>query len=63
MVAELVKHHIVTLKEVIDAQATKDYARAYAAQRTAVAHMQMIADPLASAIVKQFPDRFTASAK
>jgi hypothetical protein len=26
-------------------------------------HMQMIADPLAVAIVKQFPDHYTASAK
>ena len=63
VVADLVKHHVVTLKEVIDAQASGDYARAYAAQRTATAHMQMIADPLAEAIVKQFPDRFAASAK
>jgi hypothetical protein len=59
VVADLVKHHVVTLKEVIDAQAAKDYTRAYAAERAAVAHMQMIADPLASAIVKQYPDKFT----
>ena len=58
VVADLVKHHVVTLKAVIDAQATRDYARAYAAERTATAHMQMIADPLAQAIVKQFPDKF-----
>jgi hypothetical protein len=63
VVADLVKHHVVSLKEVIDAQASRDYARAYAAQRAATAHMKMIADPLAEAIVKQFPDRFTASAK
>jgi len=62
VVADLVKHHVVTLKEVIDAQAAKDPARAYTAVRTAAAHMQQIADPLAEAIVKQFPDRF-ASAK
>jgi hypothetical protein len=59
VVADLVKHHVVTLKDVIDAQASRDYARAYAAERGAVAHMQMIADPLASAIVKQYPDKFT----
>ena len=58
VVAELVKHHVVTLKDVIDAQATKDQVKAYAAVRTAAAHMQMIADPLADAIVKQFPDKF-----
>ena len=58
VVADLVKHHVVTLKEVIDAQAEKDPARAYTAVRTAAAHMQMIADPLAETIVKQFPAKF-----
>jgi hypothetical protein len=48
----------VTLKEVIDAQASKDQPRAYMAVRTAAGHMQQIADPLAEAIVKQFPDKF-----
>jgi hypothetical protein len=58
VVADLVKHHVLTLKDVIDAQALKDYGRAYTAQRVALAHMQMIGDPLADAIAKQFPDRF-----
>jgi hypothetical protein len=58
VVADLVKHHVVTLKEVIDAQASKDQAKTYLAMRTAAGHMQMIADPLAEAIVKQFPDKF-----
>ncbi|MBI1734918.1 MAG: hypothetical protein HYR51_07070 [Candidatus Rokubacteria bacterium] len=58
VVADLVKHHVVTLKDVIDAQARKDPAKAYQALRSAADHMQMIADPLAEAIVKQFPDRF-----
>jgi len=60
VVADLVKHHVVTLKEVIDAQAAKDPAKAYMAVRTAAGHMQMIADPLAEAIVKQFPDKFSS---
>jgi len=60
VVADLVKHHVVTLKEVVDAQATRDWSRAWTATRTAGGHMQMIADPLAEAIVKQFPDRFGA---
>jgi len=60
VVADLVKHHVVTLKEVIDAQAAKDPVRTYTALRTAAGHMQMIADPLAEAIVKQFPDRFSS---
>jgi hypothetical protein len=58
VVADLVKHHVVTLKTVVDAQAAKDYAKAYAGERTAAGHMQQIADPLAEAIVKQFPDRY-----
>jgi len=60
VVADLVKHHVVTLKEVIDAQAAKDPAKAYTAVRAAAGHMQMIADPLAEAIVKQFPDKFSS---
>jgi hypothetical protein len=58
VVADLVKHHVVTLKDVIDAQAAKDHARAFVAERTGAGHMQMIADPIAEAIVQQFPDRF-----
>jgi hypothetical protein len=58
VVADLVKHHVVTLKDVIDAQAAKDPARGFMAERASAGHMQMIADPLAEAIVRQFPDRF-----
>jgi len=58
VVADLVKSHVVTLKDVIDAQASQDPGRAYTAVRTAAGHMQHIADPLAEAIVKQFPDKF-----
>jgi hypothetical protein len=61
VVADLVKHHVVGLKDVIDAQASRDHTRAYAAQRTATAHMKMIADPLAGAIAQQFPARFTGT--
>jgi len=57
-VADLVKHHVLTLKDVIDAQAAKDQSRAFTALRTGAGHMQMIADPLAEAIVTQFPDKF-----
>lgn len=57
-VAELVKTHVLTLKDVIDAQAKADPIKSYTALRTAAGHMAMIADPLADAIVKQFPERF-----
>lgn len=59
-VADLVKSHVVTLKAVVDAQAAKDPAKAYAALRDAAGHMHMIADPLADAIATQFPARFPA---
>jgi hypothetical protein len=58
VVADLVKHHVVTLKAVIDAQVAKDQGRAFTALRTGAGHMQMIADPLAEAIVTQFPDKY-----
>jgi hypothetical protein len=57
-VAELVKRHILTLKDVIDAQAAKDYSKAYTNLRSSAHHMSMIANPLAGAIAKQFPDKF-----
>jgi hypothetical protein len=59
VVADLVRGHITSLKTVIDAQAMGDPA-VYVNIRTAAAHMQMIADPLAAAIAKQFPDRFAS---
>jgi hypothetical protein len=54
-VADLVKSHVVTLKDVVDAQAAGDWPKAYTAIRSAYHHMQMIGDPLAAAITKQFP--------
>jgi hypothetical protein len=58
VVAGLVRDHVVGLKAVVDAQASQDWATAYGKLREAAAHMQMIADPLAGAISKQFPDKF-----
>ena len=57
-VAGLVREHVTGLKSVVDAQGKREYAMAYNQLRTAAAHMQMIADPLASAIAKQFPEKF-----
>jgi hypothetical protein len=59
VVADLVKTHVLTLKNVIDAQAAKEPVKAYTALRMAASHMHMIADPLAGAIVKQFPAKYT----
>jgi hypothetical protein len=58
VVADLVKTHVLTLKDVIDAQASGDAARAYRALRHAAGHMARIADPLSDAIVKQFPAKY-----
>ncbi|MGH7798149.1 MAG: hypothetical protein ACREQ2_25075 [Candidatus Binatia bacterium] len=60
-VTELVKGHILTLKDVVDAQAASDWPKAYAATRSAYGHMHMIGDPLAAAIAKQFPQRFNGA--
>lgn len=57
-VADLVKDHILGLKDVIDAQQKKNYAAADTALRSASAHMGMIAAALADAIAKQFPEKF-----
>jgi hypothetical protein len=59
-VADLVKGHILSLKDVIDAQAAGDQVMAYAKLRDAAHHMQMIGDPVAAAIAKQFPMKFAA---
>jgi hypothetical protein len=57
-VGELVKTHVLTLKDVIDAQGAENYTPAYFRLRTAAEHMSMIAEPLTGAIVKQFPQKF-----
>ncbi len=59
-VTELVKTHILTLKDVIDAQSKKSLGDAYTKLRTAADHMAALADPLAVALVQQFPDKFAA---
>jgi hypothetical protein len=61
-VASLVKDHVLGLKDVVDAQAAGDQVKQFAALRMAYAHMAMIGDPLAGAIVKQFPDKFPGQA-
>jgi hypothetical protein len=57
--ADLVNTHVLTLKDVIDVQASGNAAQAYVALRHAAGHMTMIANPLADAIAKQFPAKYT----
>lgn len=57
-VAELVKTHVFTLKDVIDAQAAKNFVAADGGERTAADHMAMMATALTTTVVAQFPDKF-----
>jgi len=57
-VAELTKTHVLTTKDVVDAQGAKDVAGAATKDRLAAQHMQMIGDPLAKAIVAKLPAKF-----
>jgi plastocyanin len=62
VVAGLVKDHVLTLKNVIDAQAAGDAKAQFTAIRMAGHHMSMIADPLAEATAIKFPDKFNSMA-
>jgi hypothetical protein len=57
-VANLTRDHVLTTKAVVDAQGAKDTKTAGTDDRMAAQHMQMIADPLAAAIVKKLPGKF-----
>jgi hypothetical protein len=57
-VSSLLGPHVTTLAATVDAQGAQDWTAAYTNLREAFAHMQMIADPLAEAIVIQFPENF-----
>lgn len=52
-VEDLTTQHVLQTKAIVDAQAAGDFEAAYAALREAYAHMQMIGDPIAGAIVEQ----------
>jgi plastocyanin len=62
VVAGLVKGHVLSLKDVIDAQKAGNPVAHFAAVRMAGAHMAMIGDPLAEATVVKFPDKFGGAA-
>jgi hypothetical protein len=57
-VAELFKGHVEHLTMVIDDQVAGNSQKAYTDLQMAAAQSHMIADPLSSAIVAQFPDKF-----
>jgi len=55
---ELILHHVLTTKDIVDMQAAEDWPGAFEAIRDAFAHMAMIGDPLAAAIAGQYPEDF-----
>jgi hypothetical protein len=57
-VGPLAKAHVASLKDIVDGHAAKDYTKAYNTLHSAFLQMSTIADPLADAIVKQFPDKY-----
>ena len=61
-VTSLTTEHVLQTKAIVDAQARKDWKAAYAAIRTAYAHMQMIGDAIAPAIAAKFPDKVAGDA-
>ncbi len=61
-VTGLTTDHVLQTKAIVDAQAKGDWKAAYAAIRTAYAHMQMIGDAIAPAVAAKFPDKFPGDA-
>jgi hypothetical protein len=57
-VAQLVKTHVFTLKDVIDAQAGKNWTNADTGERTDADQMTQLANTLATTVVAQFPAKF-----
>jgi hypothetical protein len=57
-VAGLTTDHVLQTKAIVDAQAAEDWDAAYAAIRSAYAHMAMIGDAIAPAVAAKFPDKF-----
>jgi hypothetical protein len=57
-VGQLIKTHIFTLKDVIDAEAAKNFTKAYPNIRTAADHMALISSTLATTVVAQFPKNY-----
>ncbi len=55
----LITEHVLTTKAIVDAQGAGTIEAAAKADRTAAQHMEMIADPLAAAIVAKLPGKFS----
>jgi hypothetical protein len=62
-ISQLTAMHVVMTKAVVDAQAAKDWPKAYTSFREAFAHMQMIGDALSEAIASKKADAFPGDPK
>jgi len=58
VLADGITEHVLTTKDIVDAQAAGDAAAAAQADREAGMHMRMLGDALAPAIVAAVPDSF-----
>jgi hypothetical protein len=61
--ADLVKTHVLSVKDVIDAQRAHDQSRAYTNLRTATAQVSTIAEALAAATAAKFPEKVNGNPK
>ena len=57
----LMKEHVATLTSVIDAQAAGDQTGVYTKLAASMAHMEMLADPIAAATAHRFPQQFAVN--
>ena len=55
---DLLREHVATTRDVVDAQAQHDVTAAASKDRQAAQHMAMIGDPLAAALVRKRPQKF-----
>lgn len=63
-VHQVVTEHVALLKSVIDEQANQNYTASYSNQRAGDKQIrEKVADTVAGAIVKQFPNKFNSSNK
>lgn len=61
-VEDMVKMHITSLKDVVDAQKAGNQTRVYSSLREAYGHMGEMATVLADATAKKFPEKFSGTA-
>jgi hypothetical protein len=61
-IAPLMVEHVVEIQAMIDDQFAQNYSKMFSDLRKAYAHASRVADELAPAIIKKFPDKFPGNA-